>query len=266
MFKRIMLLVLAISTSACSTMQSLVKENIKEPEVVYKNISVGQLTSEKIELKPTFSITNKNSYTIPVDRFKYELSFNQKTMMKGETDKIGDLPAKQSKDVTLGINLTKDTLLSVKDILLKEGKIDYVIKGEVEVMGFKFPFEKASTLYKPSVNIGKLEIKKSSFKQIDMVVNLTVDNKNDFALPLDMLSYTVSTGTNQLVAGDLKDQQINEGLNHIQIPVTVHLSKLFTSVFSLLQNPELPLSFNFNVGGFEKSVEQTLNLNSLLGR
>jgi hypothetical protein len=30
-----------------------------------------------------------------------------------------------------------------------------------------------------------------------------------------------------------------------------------------MQNPELPLSFNFNAGGFEKSVEQTLDLKSL---
>jgi LEA14-like dessication related protein len=263
MFKRIMLLVLAMTVTACANLQQLMKENIKEPEVAYKSISVGQLTSDKIELKPTFSITNKNSYTIPVDSLKYELSFNQKTMMKGETDKIGDLPSSQSKDVTLGIDLTKDTLLSVKDILLKDGEIDYVIKGEVEVMGFRFPFEKSSTLYKPSISIGKLEIKKSSFKQIEMVLNLTVENKNDFTLPLDMLSYTVSSGAMQLVTGDLKDQQIQQGVNQLKIPLTIGLSQLFSSIFSLMQNPELPLSFNFNAGGFEKSVEQTLDLKSL---
>jgi LEA14-like dessication related protein len=263
MFKRIMLLVLAMTVTACANLQQLMKENIKEPEVAYKSISVGQLTSDKIELKPTFSITNKNSYTIPVDSLKYELSFNQKTMMKGETDKIGDLPSSQSKDVTLGIDLTKDTLLSVKDILLKDGEIDYVIKGEVEVMGFRFPFEKSSTLYKPSISIGKLEIKKSSFKQIEMMLNLTVENKNDFTLPLDMLSYTVSSGAMQLVTGDLKDQQIQQGVNQLKIPLTIGLSQLFSSIFSLMQNPELPLSFNFNAGGFEKSVEQTLDLKSL---
>lgn len=263
MFKRIMLLVLAMTVTACANLQQLMKENIKEPEVAYKSISVGQLTSDKIELKPTFSITNKNSYTIPVDSLKYELSFNQKTMMKGETDKIGDLPSSQSKDVTLGIDLTKDTLLSVKEILLKDGEIDYVIKGEVEVMGFRFPFEKSSTLYKPSISIGKLEIKKSSFKQIEMVLNLTVENKNDFTLPLDMLSYTVSSGAMQLVTGDLKDQQIQQGVNQLKIPLTIGLSQLFSSIFSLMQNPELPLSFNFNAGGFEKSVEQTLDLKSL---
>jgi LEA14-like dessication related protein len=180
MFKRIMLLVLAMAVTGCANLQQLMKENIKEPEVAYKSISVGQLTSDKIELKPTFSITNKNSYTIPVDSLKYELSFNQKTMINGETDKIGDLPASQSKDITLGIDLTKDTLLSVKDVLLKEGQIDYVIKGEVEVMGFRFPFEKVSTLYKPSVSIGKLEIKKSSFNQIEMVHHIWLLMACDF--------------------------------------------------------------------------------------
>lgn len=265
MFKKIMVVILAITASACSTMQNLVKDNLKQPEVTYKNISLGDLSREKIELKPTFSIANKNSYSIPVGNLKYELSFNQKTMLKGETDQVGSLPANQSKDVTLGIDLTKETLASVKDILLKDGQIDYVIKGEVDVMGFTFPFEKSSTVYKPTIKLGKVEIKKSSLKQVDMIVNLIVDNQNDFVLPLDMLSYTVSTGSEKLVAGDLKDQKIQQGTNNIQIPVSINLRQMFSSMFSLLQNPELPLSFNFNAGGFEKSVEQTLDLKSVLG-
>jgi LEA14-like dessication related protein len=265
MYKKILLLALALSVTACANMQQLMKENIKEPEVAYKNISIGQLSSEKIELKPTFSIANKNGYSIPIDRLKYELSFNQKTMIQGETDKVGNLPANKSKDVTLGIGLTKDTLLAVKDVLLKQGKIDYVIKGEVEVMGLTFPFEKASTIYKPTVSLGKLEIKSASFKQVEMVVNLRVNNNNDFTLPLDMLSYTVSAGADQLAVGNLKDQKIKQGVNQIKIPLTVNLSTLFSSVFSLMQNPQLPLRFNFNAGGFEKSVEQTLDLKSLFG-
>lgn len=265
MLKKIIIVTLAITTSACSSMQGLMKENLKEPEVTYKNISVGELSREKIELKPTFSIANKNSYSIPVDNLKYELSFNKKTMLKGETDQIGSLPAKQSKDVTLGLDLTKESLLSVKDILLKEGQIDYVIKGEIEVMGFIFPFERASTLYKPAASLGKLEIKSASFKQIEMVVNLTVNNQNEFTLPLELLSYTVNTGKQQLVMGDLQDQKIKKGINNIQIPLSVNLGQVFSSMFSLLQNPKLPLSFNFKAGGFEKSVEQTLDLKSVLG-
>jgi LEA14-like dessication related protein len=265
MIKKVMLLVLAITVSACSTLQNLMKENIKEPEITYKSMSIGQLTRDNIELKPTFSIANNNGFTIPIDRLKYELSFNKKSMIKGATDKVGDLPANQSTDVTLAIDLTKDTLAAIKDVLFKEGKIDYIIKGEVEVLGFIFPFEKASTLFKPTVSLGKLTIKKAGFKQVDIVVNLTVANQNDFTLPLDLLSYSVSAGGNQLVAGSLKDQSIKQGTNLLQIPLSINPSKLFSSIFSLLQNPKLPLSFNFSSGAFEHSLQQTLNLESLFG-
>ena len=266
MMKKIIILMLVVATTACSSLQGFVKDNLKEPEVTYKSISMGELTQDKIELKPTFSIANKNSYSIPVDGLKYELSFNQKSMLKGATDKVGNLPANQSKEIALGIDLTKETLASFKDLLLKEGRIDYVIKGEVEVMGLSFPFEKSSTLYKPTVSLGRLEIKSSSFKQVDMIVNLIVKNDNDFTMPLDMLSYTVKTGNQQLVAGDLKEQKIQQGTNTLQIPVSIQLGQLFSSMFSLLQNPQLPLSFSFNAGGFENSVEQTLDLRTLLGR
>jgi LEA14-like dessication related protein len=265
MLKKIILLVLAITVSACSTLQSLMKESIEEPEITYKSVSVGQLTHDKIELKPTFSITNNNGFTIPIDTLKYEFSFNQKTMIKGETNKVGDLPANQSTDVTLAIDLTKDILAAIKDVLFKEGKIDYIIKGEVEVLGFNFPFEKASTLFKPTVSLGKLTIKKADFKQVDIVVNLTVGNQNDFTLPLDLLSYSVSSGGNQLVAGSLKNQSIKQGTNLLQIPLSINPSRLFSSIFSLLQNPKLPLSFNVSSGAFEHSLQQTLNLESLFG-
>jgi LEA14-like dessication related protein len=265
MIKKIILLVLAITVSACSTLQNLMKESIEEPEITYKSVSVGQLTRDKIELKPTFSITNNNGFTIPIDTLKYEFSFNQKAMIKGETDKVGDLPANQSTDVTLAIDLTKDTLAAIKDVLFKEGKIDYIIKGEVEVLGFNFPFEKASTLFKPTVSLGKLIIKKADFKQVDIVVNLTVGNQNDFTLPLDLLSYSVSSGANQLVAGSLKNQSIKQGTNLLQIPLSINPSRLFSSIFSLLQNPKLPLSFNVSSGAFEHSLQQTLNLESLFG-
>jgi LEA14-like dessication related protein len=265
MIKKVMLLVLAITVSACSTLQNLMKENIKEPEITYKSMSIGQLSRDNIELKPTFSIANNNGFTIPIDTLKYELSFNQKAMIKGATDKVGDLPANQSTDVTLAINLTKDALAAIKDVLFKEGKIDYIIKGEVEVLGFIFPFEKASTLFKPTLSLGKLTIKKAGFKQADIVVNLTVANQNDFTLPLDFLSYSVSSGANQLVAGSLKDQSIKQGTNLLQIPLSINPSKLFSSIFSLLQNPKLPLRFNFSSGAFEHSLQQTLNLESLFG-
>lgn len=265
MFKKIMLLVLVISVSACSTLKNLMKDNIKKPEITYAYVSIGELTRDKIELKTTFSIANKNSFTIPIDNISYEFSVNQKTMVNGETDRVGDLPANESKDVTLGIDLTQDTLASIKDVLFKEEKIEYVIKGEVEVMGFTFPFEKASTIFKPAVSLEKLEIQKASFKKIDMVINLKVNNKNDFSLPLDMLSYSVSSGDNQLVAGNLKDQTIKQGTNQIQIPLSINPSQLFSSVYSLLKNPELPLSFDFSSGVFSGSVQKTLNLESLMG-
>jgi hypothetical protein len=43
-------------------------------------------------------------------------------MIKGETGKVGDLPANQSTDVSLGIDLTKDTLVAIKDVLFKKEK------------------------------------------------------------------------------------------------------------------------------------------------
>ena len=265
MLKKITVLSFALMVSACAALQSAVQDNVQKPEVTYKTVSMGDVTGEKIELKPTFSIANKNGYAIPVDSITYDVAFNNVTMFNGKSDQVGTLPANASKDVTLGIDLTQDTLKSVKDVLMEDGKIDYVIKGEVEVMGLKFPFEQASSFYKPTVSMGGVDVESASFKQVDMVANLIVTNENDFTLPLDMLAYSVSSGKNQLVSGDLKNQVIKQGVNELKIPLSIDPSTMFSSLFSLLQEPNLPLSFNFSSGIFETSSEQSINLRSLLG-
>lgn len=260
--KKLLVIAAIVLMSACSTLQQELKNYVKQPEVTYKSISVGKISMDTIELNPTFNVANKNAYSIPIDTVNYELSLNNKKMLVGETNKVGTLPANSAKDIILSLALTQETLTALQQLLFKDKKLDYQVKGSVTAMGLAIPFEQSATLYVPEIKISDLQVVKASFNQVDILLSIDVDNQNSFNLPLETLNYSVSSGGKALFSGDLKNHKIAQGQNTIQLPLSIKLNELFSSVFSLLSNPELPLHFEVKSPLFSKSYDQSLNLSS----
>lgn len=262
MVKKLLISVLVLSISACSTLQNTLKNNINKPVVSYKSMSIGQLAINAIELNPVFNIMNKNSFPIPINEASYELFFNNDKVLAGSTNSIGTLPAYQGKDVTLSLNLGQETLISLQHLLLKNKQLNYQVKGKLNIMGLPIAFEKSDTLYAPSLTVMDMEVVNASFTQLDLMLKLKVENNNNFNLPLENVHYSVSSNSNFLFSGDIKNQNIEQGGNIIKLPLSIKPNTLFSNIFALLNNPLLPLHFEINTPLFNKSYDHSLNLSS----
>lgn len=262
MIKKLLAVAMVCTLAACGTLQQELQNYVKKPEVTYQSIAVGKASMDLIELTPTFNVTNPNGFPIPVDTVSYALSLNNKQMLEGETKEIGTLPANGDKDVTLAIALTKETLSSLQQLLFKDKKIDYQIQGDVTAAGIAIPFEKSATLYIPDIKVGDLKVVNASFEKLEFVLSVDIDNKNEFSLPLEDVSYSVSSKGNELFKGALKNTQIAQGSNSVEIPVSIKPNDLFSNVFSMLLNPELPLHFEITSPLFTKSYDHSLNMGS----
>lgn len=266
MFKKLMAVTAISLLTACTALQEGLKDFVQQPDVTYKSFAVGEVSMDRIELTPTFNIANNNALPLPINSITYELSLNDEKMLAGETDAIGTLPANGNKDVSLSLALTKETLTSLQQLLFKERKLDYQVKGNVNSMGLAIPFERSSTIYIPEVSIADLKVVNASFSQLDIVLSVDVDNQNDFSLPLDDVNYSVSTKGNELFKGALNSQKITEGKSNLQLPLTIKPSDMFSNVFSLLLSPELPLHFEITSPLFTKSYDETINLTSFFAK
>jgi LEA14-like dessication related protein len=262
MSKNLIAVLMVVMLSACTTLQNELKNYVQQPEVSYKSISVGKVSMSAIELNPTFNIANNNNFSIPIDAVAYDLSFNNKQMLAGETKAIGTLPANDAKDVTLSLDLTDETLTSLQQLLFKDKKLDYLVKGGVTTMGLTIPFEQSATLYVPEISIKDVEIVNGSFSQLDILLSVDLDNPNEFTLPLGLLNYTVSSKGKTLFTGDLENNKISTGKNNIQLPLTINPSDLFGSMFGLMSSPTIPLHFEISSPMFTKSYDQSLDLSS----
>ncbi|HEY5715893.1 MAG TPA: LEA type 2 family protein [Psychromonas sp.] len=262
MIKKILVVSLLVMLSACSSLQKELKNYVQQPEVNYKSIAVGKVSMDGIELNPTVNIANNNSFSIPINAVTYNLSLNNKQMLAGQSEEIGTLPAKANKDVTLSLNLSKESLSSLQQLLFEEKKLDYQVKGSVKTMGLAIPFEKSATLYAPEISIRDIKVVNASFSQLDILLSVDVDNQNNFSLPLETLSYSVSSNNKALFNGDIKNNKIAEGKNNLQLPLSIKPNDLFSSVFGLLASPKLPLHFEVKSPLFTKSHEQSLDLSA----
>jgi len=234
--------------------------------VSYKSLALGQVNSKGIELRPTFSLLNTNAFGVPVERVDYTLSLGGKQMFSGQTTDVGTLQPNVAKEVTLGVTLQDNVLKSLQRSLFDTKAIDYKVAGHVQVMGLALPFEHAATLHVPQVSISNVKIAKASINQIEMVLSLDIDNKNDFLLPLDNINYSIATAGKLLLSGQLNNQQLKQGSNRLTLPLTIGTSKLASSIFSLIQRPNIPLDIKVNSPLFNVSQTHNLDLSSLLSR
>jgi len=262
MIKKSLIVAMMMIISACSTLQKELKNHVKTPEVNYQSISLGKVAMDSIELNPIFNIANKNAFSLPINTINYELSLNNEKMFAGETEAIGTLPANSDKNVSLSIDLTKETLTSLQQLLFKDKKLNYQVKGNVNVMGLAIPFEKSATLYVPEIKIIDFKVVNASFTQLDIILSVAIDNQNAFSLPLENVNYSVTSNNKSLFKGELKSQNIAQGKNNIQLPLSIKPNELFNNVFALLLTPELPLHVEINTPLFNKSYDHSLNLSS----
>lgn len=264
MKKIIICSLMLFALNGCALLQGVIGDGVKKPNVAYKNFVLGQVSADGVQFKPTLSILNTNAFALPVNSVDYEIIVNERSLTKGKTNAVGTLPANASKDVTLAIDVKQDSLEALKDVLYRENKLDYAVKGKINLMGFDVPFNHSSTLFKPSVKMGKLKVSQASFSKVDMSVDVEIDNKNKFAIPLSQLKYHVSGKGKTLLSGDLKGQKIQEGKNTIRLPLSIKPSQLFSSVFELMSDPKLPLKVNVDSPMFNYSTEQTINVRDVM--
>jgi len=251
--------------NACASVGSL-NNLVKTPSVNYQSLSLGKVSSEGIELRPTFNLLNTNAFGVPVDSVSYTLSLDGKPMFNGQTTSVGTLQPNVAKEVTLAINLADNVLKSLQRSLLETKAINYKVAGQVKVMGVGLPFEHAATLHVPKVSIANVRVTKAGMNQVDMVLSLDIDNKNDFSLPLDNINYAVASAGKPLLSGQLSNQQIKHGNNRLILPLSVDTSKLVSSLFQVMQRPNIPLEIKVKSPLFNVSQTHNLNLSSLLSR
>lgn len=258
MRKIIILVLTSTFLTSCALVGKYLSGDLKSPEVSYRSFGLGKVDQKMVELKPGITIKNPNDVDIPVEIIDYKLDINKKTMIEGKTDKVGNLQALKSKDVDLSLEITQDSLKALQDLLLSSNKVDYHALLNVKVMSFNVPVEFKGTLYKPSIKFAgiKLDDKNSSFQKISGNIELVVENKNTFGLPLKDINYSIKSGKNKIIAGALNGEVGAESSSILKLPFAINPSQIAGSLLGLLGG-KMPVNIEISTpfGSYDYETE-----------
>lgn len=118
----------------------------KLPELAIQNIMVEKIDDNALSIKLTFSITNYNAYTIPIDNFTYNITITNQLIASGTNTNSLDISPLKNKKIDISVNINKTSFSQYLEIINK-GIASYRIEGIMSLAGLPLPFSKSGNIH-----------------------------------------------------------------------------------------------------------------------
>ena len=250
---------------------ALLQKAVKQPLVAFESFRMGDSNDTSITLIPRIRITNQNDFSIPLDKLNYNLMLNDRNIFSGVTKIPGALESNNPKSIDIPVILTQETLDFFVNSLTKDKMVNYTVSGDASVAGFAVPFDRKGQVFMPEVEVGEFNVNSASLSNLDMSLDLSVLNKNEFDLPFTGLFYEITSKGKKLFKNEVKQNGIKQkGTTKMTIPIKVNPSNIISSSLQLLTNPNIDIDVNAAANlGFIKlpfSTSKQINLKEYIGK
>jgi LEA14-like dessication related protein len=133
--------------SGCSYIPPM---NLKSPELVFSDLSISDISLEKIKFVVTVAAQNPNDVDIPLSNMKFDLNLMETSVATGAALKDVSLPKNGSADVPIEFTVGTNQLVGLlKQVNFRDlGKLSYSLKGSAQWNNgpFNIPFERKGDL------------------------------------------------------------------------------------------------------------------------
>ena len=277
-----LILLAVIACTGCESVQKAL-ESLDKPTARIQDVRLRDLTLQNVTLHFDVEVSNPYKVDLPLTRVDYALATTGKSFLDGEADLSGTIPARGSRTVTLPASIRFEELIqAVKDVRLGQVlpyKADLALSVDGSAVPgipgggtIRLPVSKQGKL--PVPNVPKVELTDVRWSKLDLteasaVIQLRVENTNEFPVDLSSLGYQLSLG-DTLVADTTIDKSINFApgkAQTIELPLRVAPANLGLALLRTLtqgsakydlsgsmsgQTPFGPIDLPFNRAGTTK--------------
>ena len=146
----IILLLISVFLAACSSSGSGIKGVAEPPAVSVRDVNFERFTWQGGEAVFTLEMSNPNAFPLPLTGVDYALALNGVEVGKGSRDQSIQIPPRQSRLVQFPLRLSFVNMASVLPGLIRQGNIQYQLRGAVHLPLFNIPFTRSgSTRLRP---------------------------------------------------------------------------------------------------------------------
>ncbi len=247
---RAILLVLTATACVLSARCDALEQalNLKRPGVEVRGASLREVTAQSATLVFETRVTNPYAVDLPLTSFDYALASQGASVLSGDANVSGTVPAGGHKTLQLPVTVSYEQLLSVLEDLRPGQVIPYDASLGLSARApggttVRVPFSRDGRLpvpAPPGVEVRGIDWGKLSAAEAHGTLNLAVTNRNRFPVDLSKIDYSLWLGDYQIAhtsidtaldfpAGQSKD---------LEIPLSLSPRSLGLAAWRLLSGSE----------------------------
>ncbi|PVV20053.1 MAG: hypothetical protein B6D79_14825 [gamma proteobacterium symbiont of Ctena orbiculata] len=238
----------------------------RKPTAQVEGVRLSGLDLEGLDLVFDVNIDNPNPFAIDLTGCDYDLQLFERSFLKGQQSRGLSLAAKSGSKVQVPLRLGFRQLLSTYQALKSAHQASYrldlglgfqmpligSLRLPINVEG-DFPVPKI-----PQLRIKSLAIKQLSLEKADLLLQLQVDNPNNFSLLLEQLNYHLKLNGLAIAEGLIeKPVDIMQGGSAVlSVPLSIDLLQAGIGLYSALLG-RTGISYDLN-GTLDASTQNAL--------
>ncbi len=238
----------ALFFSGCSELlQVLQPLNVQKPKVQVANVKLKALNFTKADLLFNLKIENPNALSVSLHGFDYDFLINKNSFVKGQQETKTQIKPNGVSIVPIPVTLSFKKLYQTYRSLNDADSLHYTLKAgftfALPVLGnVRIPVTtsgKLPTVTLPRIAIQTLKLENLGFTQATLRLQLRLNNPNAWSAILQKLNYRFAVNGNQWATGNLEQKQQIAGKQEslIDIPITLNLLQMGTTVYNVLTHP-----------------------------
>lgn len=240
----ISLVIILVFIQSCTQLSELA--NISKPSLSVVDMNITGLTLQDIELTADVEIDNPNNVGIDLSSYSYALDINDRNFVAGNEQRGMTIKAKNKNVVQVPITLTFTELLETFQSMKDQDESDYSFSAdfgfELPVLGMvNVPVQyagKIPVVKKPGISINNFSVENLSMTGADLLVELNIQNPNDFQLRIDDLDFDLEVNGLRSFAGTIEDEVRLDGKSTqtIQLPFDISFLNAGMAAYRLLNS------------------------------
>lgn len=134
LWKWALIALLAVSITACGVI------DIQKPQVKVADTTFQHVSLQTGRLDTRLSVLNPNTFGLPIKALRYQLILNDLEFANGTQEQGLKLAAGESRMIDLPIDVNYKQLLGGIDSIIRNKRIQFRLKGELDFGLMKVPF------------------------------------------------------------------------------------------------------------------------------
>ena len=126
-----------VMLSACGVI------DLQKPKVQVTSAQYQRVSSKAGRLNTRLSVTNPNSFALPIKTLRYQLILNDKEFLSGKTSKGMELAAGEMRQIDIPIDISYQKLIDSLGSAVLTGRISYQLRGELDFGLVTAPYQQS---------------------------------------------------------------------------------------------------------------------------